>query len=259
MPAPEVSRTRSEARRQAETLLEQARLFADRRRRSVAARQALRLSPDCLEAYLFLAQGCRSPFNALAFYRQAVEAGERVLGPTILRSEVGYLWQRRETHLYLRARASLAQTLWDCGQPDHALRHWYELLRLDGSDHLHVRYLLAAGLLELGRSQELEALLRHYTADAASAYFTWVTALALFRRSGPSAEARHALDAALASNAQVPAYLLGRQPLPRHRPRAMGHGDASEAIAVAAINLKAWRVTPGALDWLASHIQAWFM
>jgi hypothetical protein len=67
------------------------------------------------------------------------------------------------------------------------------------------------------------------------------------------------LDAALASNAQVLAYLLGRQPLPRHRPTPMGRGYASEAIAVAAVNLKAWRATPGALDWLATHINTWFM
>lgn len=94
---------------QAEALIEQARLFSARRR--TAARQALRLFPDCVEVYLLLAESDRSPFSALAFYRLAVAAGERTLGPAIFQRKVGYFWGLLETRPYMCARAGLAQTL----------------------------------------------------------------------------------------------------------------------------------------------------
>jgi tetratricopeptide (TPR) repeat protein len=242
---------------QALALLEQARQFTDHRRRSVLARRALNLAPDCVEAHLLLAEGTRSPFQAVVFYRLGVEAAERNLSSQSLPPESGHCWENLATRPYLRARAGLARALWQCSRADEALAHWRDLLRLDTSDHLGIRYLLAARLLELGRDRDLDDLLRQY-ADDPGAYLTWVAALALFRRSGASVEARHALETALASNPQVPVYLLGQQPLPRKRSAFIVRGEASEAVAVATETLNAWRSTPGALAWLADQLNAWF-
>jgi hypothetical protein len=52
----------------------------------------------------------------------------------------------------------------------------------------------------------------------------------------------------------VPTYLLCHKPLPQELPDYIGFGDESEAMCLAADNLKAWQTTQGALAWLAQNI-----
>lgn len=77
-----------------------------------------------------------------------------------------------------------------------------------------------------------------------------------FRRAGRGREADLLLRAAIRGNAFVPAYLLGREPLPRQLPEYIGFGDRNEAIVYAAENLKLWQGTPGALEWLQALARA---
>ena len=238
---------------QAQDLIYDAWEIDDPAERAAMARKALKLSPDCADAYVLLAEAARTPAKTLEFYRMGVAAGERALGPEAFTEDVGHFWGLLETRPYMRARAGLALSLWARGQHDEALAHWRAMLILNPNDNQGIRYVLAARLLEAGRDRELAAFLKQHEDDG-RAYLAWALALLVFRIRGDHPKSRRALGDALASNPHVPAYLLGHQPLPQELPDYTGFGDESEAMCLAAENIKSWRATNGALAWLAARV-----
>lgn len=82
--------------------------------------------------------------------------------------------------------------------------------------------------------------------------WAYTRALLAFRRGGDTEEARSRLREAVRTNRHVPAYLLGRKPLPRRLPEYVGFGDENEAVAYVSQNAGVWMRTPGALVWLAA-------
>jgi tetratricopeptide (TPR) repeat protein len=222
-------------------------------RRITLARKALQVSEDCADAYVLLAQeASRSEEDAKDLYEKGVAAGKRAIGPRAFRSDVGHFWGILETRPYMRALHGLAECLWHLDQRDAAIDTYSEMLRLNPNDNQGARYQLAACLLETGRNDELRALLGRYEGDG-TAYWNFSTALLDFRAQGDSENARMALVEAIASNKNVPPYLLGHRKLPQTLPDYVGVGDEKEAIAYAADNADAWKVTPGALEWLAGQ------
>lgn len=219
-------------------------------RRVALARQALEVSLDCADAYVLLAEhgggGCA---EAIALLREGVAAGERALGPRPFQEDVGHFWGLHETRPYMRARASLAQRLWEAGQPEAAVAHYRDLLRLNPGDNQGLRYELAAGLLELGRDDEVAELLRTYPDDG-GAHLAYAAALLAFRTRGDDEDARELLAAAKRTNPHVPAYLLGKKRLPRQLPDYIGMGDDNEAVAYASSAIAGWKRAAGALAWL---------
>ena len=111
---------------------------------------------------------------------RAVDAGEPALGPEAFEEDVGQFWGILETRPYMRARAGLAQCLWQLGRRKESVEHYQELLRLNPNDNQGIRYLLAACLLELGRDSELNELIERYDEDG-SPFWMYLQALAKFR------------------------------------------------------------------------------
>jgi len=239
----------------AEELIDQARETPSLKRRAALAKKALAIFPDCADAYVLLAEAAASPAEGLDLCRKAVDAGERAIGKQAFDQDVGHFWGILETRPYMRARACLAQLLWDCYQPDEALAHWRDMLRLNPNDNQGIRYVLASRLLELGRDHELGVLLKEHEDDV-RAYMIWTRALFAFRTYGDNSISRRALADALESNPHVPPYLLGQKPLLCELPDYTGLGDESEAMSWAVANIKAWQITNGALAWLAERINA---
>ncbi|MBI3759775.1 MAG: hypothetical protein HY269_08495 [Deltaproteobacteria bacterium] len=246
-------RAGKELLRRAQDMIYDAWEIMDPTERAVRAGMALKISPDCADAYVLLAEAARTPAEALELYRKGVAAGERALGPEAFTEDIGHFWGLLETCSYMRARAGLALSLWARDQHDEAIAHWRAMLILNPNDNQGIRYLLAARLLEAGRDRELAALLKQHEDDG-RAYLIWTRALLVFRTQGNNQKSRWVLTQALASNPHVPAYLLGHKPLPRELPDYTGCGDEREAMCLVAENLKAWQATNGALAWLAARI-----
>lgn len=222
------------------------------KRRVQLARQALEVSEDCADAYVLLAEEAAASLEeALNFYEQGMKAAERALGSRAFQEDAGHFWGILETRPYMRARLGLAQCQWALGERQQAIRHYTEMLRLNPNDNQGVRDLLVNCLLEDGSDEMVGKLLDQYEEDASA---TWLYSRALwaFRRTGTRAEKQ--LRAALDGNPHVPAYLLGRKPLPRILPEYVGFGDETEAIAYAAEALDLWHNTPGALQWLDKQV-----
>jgi len=224
--------------------------------RAVAlARKALEVSADCADAYNLLAEEtAESLEEVIELYRKGLEAGERALGKRAFNEDVGYFWGLLETRPYMRARAGLAQSLWEAGQHEEAVKHYWDLLRLNPNDNQGIRDLLMPCLIELGRDKDAERLFKQYE-DACMAVWMYSRALLDFRKHGDSPAATKSLKAALDENRHVPSYLLGRQKMPRYLPGHYGFGDDNEAVLYAHGNRAAWKATPGAMEWLASKVK----
>jgi tetratricopeptide (TPR) repeat protein len=221
------------------------------RKRRELAEEALRMSGDCADAYNILAGLASDSAEERGLYEKAVAAGARALGDGFFEENVGHFWGLLETRPYMRARAGLAELLWDAGEREAAVDHYREMLRLNPRDNQGIRQILVGRFLEIGRDADAAALLKTYNEDG-SAWMIYARALAAFRAEGDSAAARKRLAAARKVNGHVPEYLLGRKKLPRSTPGYHGFGDESEAVCFMADGAAAWHATPGAVAWLAA-------
>lgn len=238
---------------QAQVLIYQAWHEPDPKRRLKLARQALDYSPDCADAWVVLAEEADDVAEALRCYREGVAAGERVLPPALFEQECGCFWRIPEARPYLRARVGLAQCLWLLGEQDAALQHFWELLRLDASDHLHVRYLLLEALLIRNDLTALRRLIDMYPDDESAAW-RYSRVLVLYQSEGDTLVARQALREAHQTNPYVLDYLLGRKKLPRALPETIEPGSVEEAVDYVSVARPYWKNTPGALRWLRQQV-----
>jgi tetratricopeptide (TPR) repeat protein len=243
----------------AQELIYQAMEAPTERKAIQLARKALKLSPDCADAYLLLGDlDAKSIEETRDYYEKAVAAGERAIGPENFEHGKGHFWGIIETRPYMRARLQLAELLWELGEPEAALTHYRELLELNPGDNQGVRYMLLNALLQLCKNDEAEALLAQFEDDA-FALWLYSRALLLFRQQGRSPVAVEALHAAFEQNGYVPDYLLGLEEMPSidDLPEMHGWGDEDEAISYAVRGMILWAQTPGAQIWLAKSYDTW--
>lgn len=216
------------------------------------AEKALSISPDCADAYNLLADFAGTLESRTAIYRGGVAAGERALGEKAFKDDVGYFWGLLETRPYMRARAGLAQCLWELGKRDEAISHYQDMLRLNPGDNQGIRYLLMGCLIQANRDTEAEALYRQYE-DEGMANWAYSRALLDFRKGGDCEKSRKSLAEAIETNKFVPAYLTGKKKLPKKMPGYYGIGDDNEAVIYADENIESWKMTPGVREWLAAN------
>jgi tetratricopeptide (TPR) repeat protein len=233
---------------EAQELVYQA-LESSGKQRLELARKALKISPDCADAYVLLAEETASPREARRLYEQGMQAGERALGPEAFAEATGHFWGIVETRPYMRARLGLAQVLWYQGERQEAIDHLQAMLTLNPGDNQGVRYVLAGWLVAMNHDDALEELLAQYP-DEWSASWAYTTALHTFRRSGPGKAADAGLKEALQVNPHVPLYLLGIDPLPKDLPDYYSPGDENEAVTYLAEGAEGWLETPGAVEWM---------
>lgn len=224
-------------------------------RRRALAEKALAVSPLCADASSILASLSEPGSDEeLEHWRRATEAGKLALGASF-DEIVGEFWGWMETRPYMRARQGLTQALWQRGLRDEAIDNLQDMLRLNPDDNQGLRYALMAYLAETDGHKAMTDLREAYPGETA-AMWTWPLALAAFRHAGEHPASQQAFADAMASNAHVPGYLLGRKKLPKRQPDYYGYGDQNEAILYVVDFGDAWSVTPGALQWLEKSVPA---
>lgn len=237
----------------AQELIYEAFETGSHRKRVQLAKKALKVSSDCADAYVLLAEEeAKDPEEAKELYEKGVQAGESALGEEVFEEDAGHFWGILETRPYMRARQGLALASWELGERSEAIAHYQQMLHLNPNDNQGVRYLLANALLEEGLDDDLGELLESYEDDAGAG---WVYARALwrFRTEGDGEEARSALEEAISFNPFVAGYLLGRKGMPGALPALVGFGDESEAVVYFVEALPGWLRTPGAIEWLRAN------
>lgn len=220
------------------------------------AKKALKISPDCADAYVLLAEEqSADAWEAREWYEKGVEAGERALGEELFTEEQGNFWAILETRPYMRALEGVASTSWAVGDYEKALAAYRRLLELNPNDNQGVRYVFVEALLTTGADDELEALFNQYPEEGAASWL-YSRALWTFRKEGAGRAASDALRKAVEHNSYVPLYLLGRRSfLSEEVPMLIGFGDETEAVSYFAASVPQWLRTSGAVDWLRENIE----
>ncbi|GJL83846.1 MAG: hypothetical protein DHS20C01_34800 [marine bacterium B5-7] len=215
------------------------------------AEEALAVSPLCADAWVMLAEDAAETLDQeIEYYKNAVEAGERALGEAFFEDEVGRFWGIPESRPYMRARAGLAHCLWDRGDHDVAIAHYYDLLRLNPSDSQAIRFLLVTSLILIGRHRETLELIDENSEDDYTAVWAYSRALIGFRERGDIKDTRELRAFAIRVNRFVPAYISGASRMPKYPPDYVNPGDKTEAVSYVYDNRQAWIDSPGSIDWL---------
>ncbi|UFT98798.1 SEC-C domain-containing protein [Radiobacillus kanasensis] len=217
------------------------------------AKEALKLDSNNADAYNLLGDAETSPFKALDWYKQGMEAGERELGKDFLedKDNQGMFWVILETRPYMRAKYNYALTLAELAKTDEAVKHFEELLILNENDNQGVRYVLFIMYVQKRDYQKAKNLLdrfqEDYTADGA-----YNLVLIEYLMNGLSPKLNKLLDKAKEVNPNVIDYLVGKKRLPQTVPMSYQPGDSKEAAFYAHQSLNLWKRERELVEWLKS-------
>jgi tetratricopeptide (TPR) repeat protein len=215
------------------------------------AKEALKISPDCADAYVILAEATEDVKKALKLYEKGIKAGERVLGKDFLEDEenIGHFWGMVSTRPYMRAKYGYAECLWALGRKEEALEHFKDMLRLNPNDNQGVRYTLINYFIVCDRDTEAWELLKKY--NEYSAFWVYSRALLTFRKEGKSAIADTLLQNAFKVNKYVAEILTGERKISESSPRAYSPGSIQEAEIYARHALDAWSESENSFIWIS--------
>lgn len=239
-------------KRRAEDLLEQAYEETSCVQMVKLAKQALEIYPHLPDAWIMIGEhSSGSPEKILPYFEKALEAGMKDLGEKFFKENKGHFWGMVESRPFMRAKAFLAQALWDLGRNDEAIVHYQECLELNPNDNQGLRDELVCWLMIRDRVKEAEEVLKRYKNDA-GALHAFNKALCLFRLHGvESKKASKQLVSAIVENPHVPKLLMGKKKMPAEAPDRYALGSVEEAFVYVEEASAAWKKTPGALDWLS--------
>lgn len=236
---------------QAQDIMYEAWDTANKQGRIALARRALKISDLCADAYVLLAEeAAKTIVDARDYYELGVAAGEKALGPEAFKHDVGHFWGILETRPYMRARAGLADCLWELGERQTAVAHLRDMMRLNPGDNQGLRHILTSKLFALDDLESVEKILDDYPEDI-FAEWSYSKTLLAFKQKGPSAAAAKALKAAIKNNPHVPDLLLGAKRIPKTLPPHYSIGSKEEAVLYVLENVENWSAAKGALQWLA--------
>lgn len=226
-----------------------------KKKRISMAEEALKISADCADAYVLLAEDrAKDQTEAEEFYRNGIAAGRRALGDTAIKNLEKDFWNDYETRPFMRAVNGLANLLQDYSRPAEAIELWQELLRLNPGDDLDVRLRLMPTLVEERQFEEAKVLMDKFKFESTAA-IAYSFALMLFKQNGDTVESRDALNRAMKTNTYVVQRLLSPScTAAATSDEASAERDA-EALEYAMQAYIDWTDTKGALEWLMSTVE----
>lgn len=240
---------------QAQSIMWEAFETNSHKKRISLANKAIKVCPDCADAYVLLAEEeARSNKEAIEYYRRGVEAGKRALGEKVWNDpEATAFWSDHSTRPYMRALAGLAATLNEEGDVEKAIEIWAELLRLNPDDNQGIRWILTPVLIAENRLSEAEKLLEQFDDDF-TAHMYYSKAILLFKKSGDCSQAQAALEKAVKKNRHVISLLISLEELPEDTGQ-FTPGSPEEAASYLAASAKTWMEDESTLKWISEFIE----
>ncbi|WP_342042384.1 SEC-C metal-binding domain-containing protein [Bacillus sp. OTU2372] len=220
----------------------------DGKQRYKLAEKALKLNPNCVDAYVILAEKTKSLEEAILLYEKGIQAGERDLGKNFFKENKGYFWGLLETRPFMRAKLHYAEALSVQGKVAQAARQYEELLELNPMDNQGVRFSLFVAYMDLGEFKKAHGILEEYEETTAQNLYNRL--LLELCEHGFTAKAEMLLKGAKKENKFVIPYLTGKKRLPAYPPDFYGVGDENEAIVYADMHLHLWKKVDGLVEWL---------
>jgi tetratricopeptide (TPR) repeat protein len=193
------------------------------------AKKALKISPDCADAYNVLAIHETSEEKAAARYQKAIEAFHKNNGEQFFQENTGYFWGIIETRPYMRAMEGYGRCLWDCDEKEAAVKVYQDMLGLNPNDNQGVRYMLISWLLILEKNDEARALIKAYNEDAGLAISCGKLLLNIVEKKGNTAIKKSYREAIKYNPHAVP-FILKKKRLPKNMPGMIELGSKDEAV-----------------------------
>ena len=219
-------------------------------KRVAAARKALKLKPDAVEACVILGLHMTNASERIALLREGARIGAAQWAKEIEQPPKRFFWKEFETRAYMRAVYNLALTLWACGDQIEAVRLADDLIRINPEDNLGCRFLGLAWHPVLGNWERVEALLAEYEEERVE--YAYARCLNTFRRRGDTVRD---LATALKLNSHVPGLLTGWPSRYDSDAMLVAPGSQEEAANYVEHNRDAWKAVPGAIAWLTDVAQ----
>jgi len=210
--------------------------------------KALKLDPDCIEAYEFMAIHTQVLERALIYIQKAVDIGRRRFGGEYLDKHKGYFWGLHETRTYMRCLLLYADMLKEAGEQKKSIAILEEMLELNPNDNQGVRDQLMLYYIQTHQDEKYLKYAKIFKDDY-SAFALFDAALFTFKNKGAGAQATKKLKAAIKHNRYVPALLTRKKPK-ESLSKYYSPGDKEEAIYYTLFAHHAWHSIPGAIDWL---------
>lgn len=209
---------------------------------------ALKLDPDCIEAYEFFAKKQVSVDSAIPYYEKAVKIGREIFGGEYLKVHQGQFWGFHETRPFMRCMFGYADILYLKGQKKDCIAILEEMIILNPNDNQGVRDQLMLYLLEQNDFSKFEKYSKLYP-DEGGAYSHFNRALNSFKKEGESEKSNAFLKTAIEENKFVLPMIISSK-LQTEVPETFGIGDKNEAKYYAVYAQRTWQQTQGAIKWL---------
>jgi len=241
--------------RKAQELMYDAWDTSQQKKRIKLAKEALKISRDCADAYVLLAEEDADTVDeSLRLYREGMAAGKRALGEEFFNDpeNIGHFWGFLDTRPFMRALFGYAMCLIEDGKDDLAEDCLHELLRLNENDNQGVRFALLEFLIKRMRFAEARELIVEYGYDG-YVDFAYSRLLLAFEAHETEKELQALFENAIETNAFVPDFLTGKKPLIDFDSYAMVVGGKEEAAYYVSRYLDSWKTFPGALDWIKKN------
>jgi tetratricopeptide (TPR) repeat protein len=219
------------------------------------AKVAIKLWPDCADAFNILAEDlAKAPDQKIKYYEKAIQAGKRAIGDKRFREARGHFWGMIETRPFMRAKFGLASALWEKGESETAISHLWEMLDLNPGDNQGIRYVLVGWLFLKSDFVGVKRILKK-NEDEGSATFAYSRLLQSLIV-GESQKVLHNLfKIALSRNAFIPDFIVGNEKIPKKQASGYSSGSREEAIMYGTdcSGILSWQKYPVAVKWLKEN------
>ncbi len=215
------------------------------------AKEALRLDPDCIEAYEYLGSVETYVEIAINHYKKGIGIGRKLFGGKYLEEHKGKFWGFHETRPFMRCLQQYADCLYMTGNVKGCVAVLEEMITLNPNDNQGARDFLLLYLIEIKEYEKFEKYTKQFKDDS-MAFPLFNNALYAFVREGESKTALTKLKAALKSNKFVATKLISGKKITK-LPQIHGFGDENEADFYTHYAQPIWKKTKGALEWLLKN------
>ncbi|HEY2421547.1 MAG TPA: SEC-C metal-binding domain-containing protein [Neobacillus sp.] len=221
------------------------------KKRYQLAQRALDLDPNCVDAYVILAEKVGNLKEMAKLYEKGMRVGEKELGKAFILENKGHFWGMVETRPFMRAKFHYAECLYQLGKLDEATKQYEELLELNPNDNQGVRYSLFVAYIDIENFKKAHQLLQQYNEGTTHSVYNKL--LLELHENGFSMKATKWLKDAKKKNKHVLAFVSAKKQLPKQVPDYYGFGDENEAIIYAETHLHLWKKIKGLQEWLKNQ------
>jgi len=214
----------------------------------IKALEALKLNPDCIEAYEYLGLNEISDSKAKLMYEKGIQIGRRVFGGKFLEDNRGIFWGIHETRPFMRCLQYYSECLYTEGQIRACVDIQEEMIELNPNDNQGIRDQLLLYLIQLGETEIFKKIAGMFPDDI-GAYALFNRALFAFVTEGDCEVANEKLQLAMTENPFVVKRILSHQAV-KGLTDHYAIGSQEEAGYYALYARHIWRSNRGALKWL---------